>query len=206
MNKNFVKVISFLLPQIIIAELSMTANFAVHKRGLSSTDDGEGSSWGDSEQESHLSMVRADKLLSHKKRKLYAKSCGKVKSAQGGRGRGKGVATLETPDGATPKATTQLLKFKDRAKRTAQKLKWEMTGTPKKMPDHSEDLPLVPVGEDILDSTTKSQITKKETSKARQEFTVSPVPGASSKDIQTSSPEQDEPQVQPSEQVSSPEI
>ena len=52
-----------------------------------------------------------------------------------------------------------------------------MTGIPKRMPDHTEDLSLVNVAEDILDSTIKSQITSKETLMVRDEFNISPVSG-----------------------------
>ena len=151
----------------------MSAYLAVHKRGLSSSD-AEGSSRGDSESGTLLSWENSDKFLTARRRKLYAKSKGKVKGAQGGgRNQGhRGIARVETPDSDKPPSPSP--KIRDRAARLAERVRRQISGIPKRTPDHSEDLPLVSIGETI-DPAIQTQIMT--TPMGRNESNVIPTLG-----------------------------
>ena len=109
----------------------MSANFAVHQGGFFTSDE---SSWEETEPSPHPPMVRANKLLSHKKRQLYAKGRSKAKIVTGGRGRGHGgtVPLTEDPEKESPKSETPFYKLRHRAKKTAQRIKFDLAGTPKR--------------------------------------------------------------------------
>ena len=120
----------------------MSAYLAVHKRGLSSSDE-EGSLREDSEHGAHLSCEKTDKLLTSREGKLFMKSKGKAKEAHGGKNQGaKRVIKVESPDSDRPPSPTDKIK---RAARAAQRLVRNMSETLKRTSDPTLELPLKPV-------------------------------------------------------------